>query len=238
MIARIRKSAILLLLLLIWACGGGSENGGNPDPDPDPVPAPSAATLVFPEDDSECTEGEIVSDLQSRVPFQWNASQNTDSYEVNLTNLETNTTARINSNAPEVEILIFRGVPYEWYVISRATGTSQTATSPTWRFFNAGAGVSNYAPFPAEAVNPPRGAALDQAGALTLEWSASDVDNDLAGYEVYLGESPDSLTLLEATAQTSADTTVQAGTAYYWRVVCIDSQGNRTDSELFEFSVL
>ena len=236
MIAHIRKWALLLLPLLLWACGGGGD-GGNPEPEPDPVPAPSAATLIFPEDDSECTEGEIVSDLQSRVPFQWNASQNTDSYQVNLTNLETNTTIQINSNAPEVEILILRGVPYEWFVISRANGTSETATSASWRFFNAGAGVSNYAPFPAEAVSPPRGASLDQAGALTLEWSASDVDNDLAGYEVYLGESPDSLALLEATAQTQAETSVQAGTTYYWRVVCIDSQGNRTDSELFEFSV-
>lgn len=230
---------VLILGLILVSCGGGSDNGGGPDPDPDPDPvaAPSAATLVFPDNNTECNEGVVVSDTQSRVTFQWNASQNTDSYEINIKNLNTNNTSKSNSATNSADITIERGVPYEWFVVSKATGTTETASSPTWKFYNQGPGIENYAPFPAEAISPGRGATIELADPLSLEWTGSDVDNDLTEFDVYFGTEADPSTLVETTAESTSEVTISSGQTYYWRIISRDSQGNTSQSEIFEFRV-
>ena len=238
-----KKNYLYILLIAVFAYACSSSGGGDPDPspnpnpDPDPVAAPSAATLVFPEDDSECTEGEILNDDTSRVDFMWNASQNTDSYEVSLTDLNTGSTSTFSASTNNKLINVIRGNPYEWFVTSRRNGTNATANSPTWRFYNAGPGVTNYAPFPAEAVNPPRGANLASVASVTLEWSATDIDEDIVEYDVYLGTTPDALQLLTTTADSTVDADVVSGETYFWNVVTRDSEGNTSVSEIFEFLV-
>ena len=238
------KSTYIKVNVLFWilafsvSCGGSSDGGGDdPDPEPIPVAVPSSATLVFPEDDSECNEGDIISDTQSRVRFQWNASQNTDSYQVNLTNLNTNSTALTNSTTNEVEITLLRGVPYEWFVVSRANGTTETASSPVWRFYNAGPGITNYAPFPAEAVSPGRGATINTSGAVTLEWTGSDIDNDIVSYNLYFGTTDPPALLESGIADTAFEVSVASGQTYFWQVETVDSAGNQTLSERFNFRV-
>lgn len=235
--SRSKLFSLLWAVALIASCGGDGDSGGDPDPEPTPVPAPSAATLVFPANNTECNEGEILSDTQSRVLFQWNASRNTDSYQVNLINLNTNSTALTNSSTSEVEITLLRGVPYEWFVVSRANGTNETATSAVWRFYNAGVGITNYAPFPAEAVRPGRGSTISATNTVTLEWTGNDIDNDIDSYNLYFGTS-DSPALLETgISATSFEVPVESGQAYYWQVETVDSAGNQTLSELFNFRV-
>ena len=232
---------IILTTLFLYSCSssGGSDPDPNPNPNPNPGPiaAPSAATLVFPEDDSECTEGEVLSDETSRVDFMWNASQNTDSYEVSLTDLNTGTTTNFTSSTNNKLINLIRNNPYEWFVTSRRNGTNATASSPVWRFYNAGPGVTNYAPFPAEAINPVRGANLDPVTSITLEWSATDIDEDIEDFDVYIGTMPDALQLLETTSATTLDADVSSGITYYWQIITRDSAGNTSSSEIFEFRV-
>ncbi len=227
-------SLITVAIFSLVSCGGGDSGGG---PGPDPVPAPLAATLVFPDNNTECNEGEIVSETQSRVTFEWNASQNTDSYEVNLKNLNTGATVKNTSNTNSAAITIERGVPYEWFVISRANGTSETALSTIWKFYNQGPGVENYAPFPAEAVSPERGAAITNSGTLMLEWNGSDVDDDLAEYDIFFGTESDPTDLLGTTSENSIEATIASGQVYYWRVISRDLQNNSSQSEIFEFRV-
>lgn len=234
--------AIAFIIACSSSSGGGSDDngpvGGNDDPDP--VPAPTSATLVFPEDDTECNTGVVDPNNEnfSTVTFEWNASQNTDSYTVTVTNLNTLSSMLANSNNTEAEITIERGVPYEWFVTSRAQGTSETAVSGAFRFYNEGPGIENYAPFPAEAINPARGANIAATGTITLEWSASDVDDDIVEYEVFFGTDADPQTSLGTTAESNfPDVAIAAGTTYYWRVVTTDSQGNTSTSEVFEFRV-
>lgn len=224
------------MLTLLSSCSGGDSSGEGPDPDP--VPDPVAATLVFPENNTECNEGEILSSDQSRVVFRWNASQNTDSYEVRLTNLSTNTGSSATSNTQEAAIILQRGTPYEWSVTSRANGTNQTASSPVWRFYNAGVAVSNYAPFPATAVFPERGSTLANAGTITLSWETTDIDNDLASYDIYLEASNTSpQTLIGTTSENTLEINVAESSVYYWQVVSTDAAGNSSVSEVFQFAV-
>ena len=225
-------SAIALLLV---SCGGGDST---PEPPPPVVVTPpSAATLIFPDNNTECNEGTVLNDNQSSVTFRWTDAQNADTYELNLRNLSNNNTAKTNANSNSADITLLRGTPYEWFVVSRANGTNETATSPTWKFYNQGPGVENYAPFPAEAVSPARGATVPATGTVTLEWTASDVDNDLADFEVFFGTDAAALSSIGTTTENTFDASITASTVHYWRILSRDSQGNTSQSEIFEFRV-
>ncbi|MGB5821285.1 MAG: hypothetical protein WBG90_17505 [Saonia sp.] len=226
----------LLSILLLLSCGGGDSGGDAPD-DPDPVLPPLATTLVFPEDNTECNEGEVLNETRSTVTFRWNASQNTDSYEVNLRNLNTDVSTKTTATNNESAITIDRGAPYEWFVISRANGTTTTASSPTERFYNQGPGVENYAPFPAEVVNPGRGATIDTASSVSLQWNGSDVDDDIVEFQVLFDTNSNPTTVLATTTDTTTEATIVSGQVYFWRVITKDSEQNTSQSEIFEFRV-
>ncbi len=226
---------IAILALLMISCGGS----GDPDPEPEPpaIIPPSAATLIFPDNNTECNEGTVINETQSSVTFQWQEAQNADSYQLNIRNLDNNNTARTDANTNSATLILLRGVPYEWFVVSRANGTNETATSATWRFYNQGPGVENYAPFPAEAVSPERGSTVTDTGTTDLVWAGSDVDNDLADYEVFFGTDPGTLASLGTTVESTFEVSLAAGTVYYWRILSRDSQGNTSQSEIFDFRV-
>ncbi|WP_373517140.1 hypothetical protein [Pricia sp.] len=239
-----RHLVAVLIAILFASCGGGDDGGGDdgggstPGPDPDSAPAPLAAVLIFPDNNLECNEGSILSESQSNVTFEWNAAQNTDSYEVTVVNLNTNTNQTSNSATTSKTITLERGSPYEWFVVSKANGTDKTATSPKWKFYNQGPGIENYAPFPADAVNPKRGETLQATTKITLEWLGNDVDNDIESFEVFFGTEKDPTVSLGATAESTMEATVVSNQIYYWKVICTDSQGNTSQSEIFEFRVL
>ena len=234
------------LTLLLLSCGGSSGGDDSPpmsgnDDEPE-IPAPSSATLVFPEDETECNTGIIDStdETLSTVTFEWNASTNTDSYTVTVTDLNTNSSVFSNSNTNSADITISRGTPYSWFVTSRAQGTNETANSATFRFYNEGPGIENYAPFPAEAVRPNPGANLTASTSnVTLEWSSTDIDDDLSSYEVFLGLDSDTLTSLGETQENSfPNVSVTSGNTYFWRIISRDVQGNSSESQVFQFRIL
>ena len=227
-----------VVFLLILSC----SSGGNDEPDPPVVESPKkpvAAALSFPSQNSECTEGTNITDTNSTVLFKWNASANTDSYELVLKNLESGVSTTHTAATNEKSIELLRATPYSWYIISKSTEVSETATSTTWKFYNAGAGVVNYAPFPATAVAPANSTNIAATISTTLEWSASDVDDDIATYDVYFAISGETLNELSSglTNTSLAGVTVSSGTTYEWYVITIDAHGNSSTSEVFEFTV-
>lgn len=228
------KNITLLLLssfIILVSCSKGSNDGDGDGK------TPTKVSLVFPENNKKCTEGNVINPLESTVTFQWNASQNTDSYEVNLKNLDTKTTATIVSQTNSATIRLQRGTAYEWFVISKSNLSTSSATSDTWRFYNQGQGVQNYAPFPAEAVAPTRGKLLNTAGTISLEWKGADVDNDIENFEVFFGTTAVPTTSLGKTQQSKISATVTATKTYYWSVKTTDKAGNSSNSEVFDFKV-
>ncbi len=223
-----------LLLVTLTACPGSNDDG----PDNGPLGGDlGSVTLVFPENNKECTEGKIENDTQSTITFQWQAQENVDGYEVNIKNLKAGTSSKTVANTNEVDISLQRGIPYEWFVASKAEGSEETANSDTWRFYNQGAGTQNYAPFPAEAVNPLGGANVAAATTIDLQWKGSDVDNDIAEYEVLFGTETVPTTSLATTAESTTSASIASGQTYYWRVITKDGQGNTSRSEVFDFKV-
>ncbi|SMC46903.1 hypothetical protein [Cellulophaga tyrosinoxydans] len=226
---------ILLALIFLTSCGGGSDGGSTTEPDP--IPNPTAATLIFPENNKECTEGSVLNELQSSVNFQWSASENTDSYSLTVTNLNTNSSSTTTSSTTEKTITLQRGTPYEWFVTSKANGTAETAISSKFRFYNQGVGVENYAPFPAVAVSPKRGITLSTRTNVDLQWIGEDIDNDIASYEILFGTEIIPTNSLGSTTTNTMNTSVISGNVYYWVVITNDQEGNKSRSEVFEFKV-
>ncbi len=218
-------------LVLLWSCGGND----------DPPPSPEGANLIFPLESSECTTGVSVSETLSQVTFEWSASAKTDSYRLIVVNLTTNIQQQpLNTAATTASISIEKGTPYSWSVTSVNSSSGLTATSDTWLFYNAGS-QTTYAPFPAQLVSPASGATVQKslANEVVLQWMGADVDNDLNSFEVFFSDQNPPTTAVGTTNATTMEytATVSSNTIYYWKVVSTDSEGNTSDSGVFEFKV-
>lgn len=202
----------------------------------EPITDPTAVTLNFPLNNEECHEGSIVSESLSEVVFKWTGASVNDTYTVSLKNLESGAIKNYNTVADELAISILRGVPYSWSVISKVSGNSKTAESPVWKFYNAGLPTESHPPFPAEAVSPAMGSAVD-SGTITLQWEGSDVDGDIASYKVLLDASNPPVSEVGNSGSNSLEVTVASDNVYFWKVMTTDAVGNTSDSQIFQFKV-
>lgn len=200
---------------------------------------PEAAELAFPEQNTECTTGESINETTSLVEFRWNASKNTDLYEVNATNMDNNTTETISVQNTSVKLTLEKGALYSWMVTSKNSKVEETAVSETWQFYNAGSRAT-YPPFPAQIVTPSSGATVikDMNNEVMLDWNGSDIDNDIIRYDIYFSISnpPEDLVSSQL-VNTNFKVSVVSDTVYYWKIITEDSEGNKSDSGIYEFKV-
>jgi hypothetical protein len=225
--------ASLIFCLLLLNCSS-SDNDGDPEND---VDAPKATTLIFPDENSECTEGSNITGTESTILFNWSDSENATSYQLFIKNLDTQATTSYTSTVSEKNVTISRGTPYSWYVVSKNSGT-ETAESTTWKFYNAGEATSSYAPFPAELISPSMYTSLAASTTTTsLSWTGEDVDNDINAYDILFGTVNPPTDLETTTTATSITVNVTSGSHYYWRVITKDDNNNTSESQVFEFEV-
>jgi len=232
-----------IFTLLLVSCGGGggddSGGGGGVDPPP-PPPTPAKATLVAPANNKTCETGTSVSDTQSTVTFNWNASANTNTYDVRITNLNTSTATNKNGVAStSTTATLDKGVPYSWRVTSKNTSSTTTTPSDLWKFYLAGDGVVNYAPFPADLKTPASGSTVTLSeGKATFSWDGSDPDSgDTLSYTVYVDKVDGKQTPTSALSDLSSesvDVELEASSTYYWRVKTSDGT-NASYSIIYSF---
>ena len=123
-------------------------------------------------------------------------------------------------------------------IVSESNESDETATSSSFRFFNEGPGIENYAPFPASAVNPTSGANLGSSSTdLTLEWEATDIDGDDLQYEVFFDTVNPPVTVIDDTTLTNVEVTVTSGETYFWRIITTDTENNSSQSAIFQFRI-
>jgi hypothetical protein len=230
-----RHLAVLTFVYCLTLTGCGSDNPA-PLPEPTPVLPPEASTLIFPDNLSECTEGELLSNTQSRIQFQWSAGANSDSFTLEVVDLSTNTKNSVNTQNSDASLTLIRGNSYSWSVISRNSGTTETARSTTWYFYNAGIPVDNYAPFPAELTAPVSGS-VKNAGPITLYWKGMDLDDENLSYEIFLSDSNPPESSIGITSNVNFTTVLSATGTYYWRIRSTDITGNSALSEVSEFRI-
>ena len=236
-----KKLIYLFIILFISSCGGdggGSGDGGGDPPLPQP---PGDVTLTAPSNGEVCETGTSTSDTKSNVDFSWQASSNTSTYDLQVTNL--NSSAVVNKTGLttiNTTVELDKGQPYIWKVISKNTTTTQTGTSTSWKFYLAGPGIKNYAPFPADLKSPSSGSTVSRSsdGKVTFSWEGSDPDQgDELKYTLYVdktdGKQSPSNELTNITSKT-VDVSLDGASTYYWRVKTSDGT-NSSFSIIYSF---
>ena len=226
----LKNSLFFSFLLITIACGDDQ----NPIEENIEAAPPGESTLIYPENNTECHEGNIISATENEVLFRWEESTNTNSYILTVTNLNEGTSREIKTISNEILLNISRGTPYSWHVKSENYASSKTISSETWKFYNAGLPVQSHPPFPAEASNPRSGEHID-AGTIVLQWQASDIDDDIASYTILFDTANPPRYELGKTNTKSMTTTTNSETVYYWKIITIDALENTSYSPILEF---
>ena len=201
------------------------------------IDPPTKAVLSLPLNNEACISGTVISSTQSSITFKWAASQNTETYDLTIKNLESGATTSQNTNLTEVSVSLARNTPYSWFVTAKSSKIATTAVSDTWKFYNSGEAISSYAPFAAEMVSPLMAQRINPtAGKIILDWTGSDVDNDISNYDVYFGTTTIPALLKSNQVESMlTDVAVNAGTTYFWKVITKDRKGNTSDSGIYIF---
>ncbi|MEP3967505.1 MAG: hypothetical protein ABJM08_00745 [Nonlabens sp.] len=89
----------------------------------------------------------------------------------------------------------------------------------------------------APVLNAPADNATDLSFNLTLEWTGTDIDDDVLTYKVTLRNASDNtVQTFEDITDATLDITVDYGTTYFWQVTANDGINEDVNSELFTFS--
>ena len=202
---------------------------------------PGSFNLEYPENEQACLDGSILNDLQSRVNLRWSSSKNSSKYQISIKNLNDNSNLMFESNSNSQEVILKHGEPYAWKVTAEVPESSSSLTSKEWRFYLAGLGEVNYAPFPPELISPRPSAKvnLNSNDQVLLNWSCTDPDSDIKGYKVYL-DSTDGSNLIASFDETKNQVLIAVGataeTNYFWKVIAYDNQVNNASSGVYSFS--
>ena len=222
-------STLFSITILLWSCSSS----------PPPPLEPGTPSLSFPLNEETCQEGTSLNDSQSSLEFRWSSAANVETYRLSVTNLNNNQRETLETTGTSLSVTLLKATPYSWNITAIGEEGSQNANSSTWRFYLAGSGVTNYAPFPSEILAPRSGTSVTPVeGNITLNWNGSDVDGDLASYEVYLDQTEASILNTEIpyeTNETTLEVEVENNATYYWRVIAIDANGNQSDSGVYAF---
>ena len=156
--------------------------------EPQIITEPGKSELVLPINNTECEVGEIIAN-KAAVFFEWNASVDTENYDLEITNLITREiTKRPNLVTTSKEVKLERGFPYSWIVTSKNSGELVTVSDVS-KFYLAGEAGSNNVPFPASLLSPLSGITIAPVdGKVTLEWESSnkDTDGDELTFDVFV----------------------------------------------------
>jgi hypothetical protein len=230
-----KYSFLALITLMLISCGGSGNEPIAPE-----IKAPDAVALNLPSNNTICEDGTNVTATTSDVVFTWAVANNTDSYELSITNLVTNvvTTKTIVHPTATTTVNLSRGQPYKWQITSKSTKTSKTGVSSSNKFYLAGAGITSYAPFPATITAPIFGSVATPTNSkVTLSWRGSDPDSSILSYEVYIDTDEAkvrSYITPISSATNSYSATVESNKTYFWCVKTSDGR-NISYSLIYNF---
>ena len=121
---------------------------------------------------------------------------------------------------------------------SISNSTIVTTQSEIWEFYLEGNVIGDFLPQPANLIYPANEELISLANSDLIEflWTSTDEDNNISGYDFYLGTSIDNLSKLgDKIPQTSFNQQLTINTNYFWQVITIDLQGNNSASGINQF---
>ena len=218
------RLAIKLILagILVASCGGKDNDTTTP-----PIEKELGSfNLIFPDNNLICTEGEDNGTDGVNIEFQWSASSNATSYDLEITNQENNSTDSRTVNANSLEVGLPKGTQFSWKVT--AILEDKSLASDTWNFYSEGTSTENFAPFPAEIT-----VSDNNDGTVTVSWIGEDLDNDIVNYDVYIGVFGNLELILENTTNLNTNFSITVGEQYHVQVISKDRNDNTSTSQTY-----
>ncbi|WP_299547272.1 SusE domain-containing protein [Seonamhaeicola sp.] len=231
-----RISLLVILGILIASCssGGGGGDDDPVDPPKENQPPSAVESLTYPTNNLLCTTNVL--------EFKWAAATDPDgdavSYvlEISKKNDFSAIEESITVSGTSRTVTLEKGVAYYWRVKAVDSKNASSAYSSTYQFYTEGEGETNHLPFSPELVAPQLDAALNTAST-TLEWDASDVDNDPLTYDVYFDTNSDPTTKVgDNQSDKTLSVNLSAATTYYWKVVVKDDKGGQAIGQVWSFT--
>ena len=200
---------------------------------------PSIPSLLAPANNEPCLDGVSINDSQSTVNFSWSAATDAVTYDVEVEQLLLNTKQSYSATTNQLDITLNKAVPYRWKVIANGEPGTTSSESEPWKFYLAGNGAVNYAPFPPELLTPRSASTISVVeGLIPLSWNCNDMENDLATFEVYMDTNNASTQVTVVTyvgETTEIEVSAEPGNTYYWKIIAIDSDENKSSSGVYSF---
>ncbi|NER18075.1 hypothetical protein [Spongiivirga citrea] len=215
---------IAAALLFTTSCGGGGDDSP-PPPTPPAELELGAFSLVFPENNEVCTEGEDVGTDMITIVFRWGSSSNATSYKIEVTQ-DTGQKFEATTTSTSAPLTVPKGTQFTWNV-SAIREDKTKAGNTDFNFYSEGITESNHTPFPASITLED-----NMDGTINIVWVGSDIDNDIENYDIMLGTTPEPSAILENTTSTRIDNqAINYDTIYYLNVVTKDQHGNSSNSK-------
>jgi len=223
---------ITVISIILSSCGGG---GDKPTPTPTPEnKTPTTPTLIAPENGKLC--------IDNSVNFQWSSSSDPDNdavtYQIQVAkdNQFSQIIHTFSSAATSQSISLEKGIAYYWRVKATDTKNASSGYSSVFNFYTEGEGETNHLPFSPELVRPELNTIV-QTETTTLEWTASDVDdNDNLTFDVYFATvNPPTTKKGDNQSTKTLDVAVDASSSYYWQVIVKDNNGGETIGQVWNF---
>ncbi len=163
--------------------------------------------------------------VSASTTLVWNAATNATSYDVYFGTSVSPPLAATVSGTSFQPANLAAGTKYYWKVTAK--NSSSSATSPTYSFNVAVAGVT------APVLSSPANGATGVSTTPALVWNAAA---NATSYDVYVGTASSPPLAATVTGTSYQPGSLTAGTKYYWRVVAKNAAGSAT-SATYSFTV-
>lgn len=219
----------MLAILLLVSCEADDDTGAPPVIANE---APTVPKLVFPINNEACTN--------FNLEFDWDSATDNDQDEIRYIidvaeNDRFSTILFTESTSQTVNTFtLSKGTTYFWRVKAIDSQGNESAYAPVESFFTEPEAGVNTIPNTPTIVSPLLGERLS-ATTITLDWDATDADNDLLTYDVYFGETNPPVLLSQNVDVTTFDVSVLPDKTYYWRIVVKDNHQGTAIGQLWRF---
>ena len=222
---------LILVVNFLIACGGSGD-------DLESIAVvenktPSIPVLMAPVNNLLCTD--------NTVTFNWGSSLDLDGDTINYTmqiatdNLFLQIVLDTNIKETKTTFTLDKGKAYYWRVKATDSKNESSSFSSIFQFYTEGIASENHSPFSPGLVSPKLSSVV-QTTTATLEWTASDVDDDTLVFDIFFGTQNPPLQKLSANqSETILNVEVASSKEYFWKVVVKDSKGAQSIGQVWNF---
>lgn len=222
---------IVLGLFLLLSCSNEDFPEGTTISDIENT-IPTIPNPIFPINNLTCTN--------FNLKLEWGVVVDADfddiAYQIDiaLDNSFTNVLFSIVTSEPNWVFNLEKGTTYFWRVKAIDSEQNESEYSEVQSFFTEPEAGVNTIPYAPEIVSPALRETVS-GSAITLDWNATDADQDPLLFDVYFGETNPPARVAENIEASTFDVNIAANKTYYWRIVVKDDQQGVAIGRVWEF---